>query len=942
MKRFISIFLLLTLFINIINVNNNVFASTQLSDIQNHWGKDYIERLVDQGAVNGYPDGTFKPNGTISRAAFITVLAKALDLTPNQSNYFEDTGKHWAKTYISAAVDAGIINMKDYSLVEGYQFDPNVDITREEMAQIITRALGEEYEAQSLKDPDFRDVSLINSRLKGYVSAASKNGIITGYPDGRFAPTASATRAEACVMVTRLLDKLDENPNLEVMDSEDIYNLYSKAMVIIIGTDEEGVEYKLGSGIVIEKSGKILTNFHVINGTTTLAVEFLDGTKKKVESLHNYDRTYDTAILNIEKGQYDSIPIGNSRRLNIGERIYTLGFPLVMNLSISDGLVSSFVNDGNGHNYIQISAPISPGSSGGALIDKYGRVVGITTASFIYGENMNLAIPIDDVLSVMLENNKSIDVKSATLFNDKFSDELINGKVEAFGLFGAKDADITSKTYDYVLNMSDYDYLGYTLNLSHNVDIIDNSWLGYVVISDSLGDYVYSEYFLQRIYKGASTNKSHTLNLSDIDVIGEGRHKIELYLGDEKIAEDWFVLKSDLSYDSYNPVSTSISIFDYDTYMDTDYEVANPTTVFKENSTSTIGFEISGKFEEPFEETTNILYEILINGDNGFVDNFYTTGKVKYDESTFSVKSGYGNRPGFYPSGEYKVFVQYNKKVIATTSFTVINDMEAEIFQFQKEQVRYYDYDKDIDVATISIQDQYELYIPIKLGTVSKDTKLISNCKFRSSNPETEDYMNDINECCHYLTKENSNSSYEIGIYYFRLEKEFKRDYINGYDVYIDILINDDLYGTIKYEANIPEVGFEVLDAFIYGLPSEELHTNYYTEKYDVTKGYEKDVIDISENNYLYYAYTIEADEYEKYRMLVDYVYVELVSADTGEVIETAFNCYNYVRTSTLMDAVLITDNLQESGIKPGDYIFNVYTLDKDQPVFTKQYTFVE
>lgn len=106
-----------------------------LSDISGHWAKVNIEKLVALGAICGYPDGTFKPESTITRAEFATVLVKAFKLGAKQGKMFADTASHWAKDYIATASSYGIINGYDSA-----RFGPDDPVTREQMAFMAVKA----------------------------------------------------------------------------------------------------------------------------------------------------------------------------------------------------------------------------------------------------------------------------------------------------------------------------------------------------------------------------------------------------------------------------------------------------------------------------------------------------------------------------------------------------------------------------------------------------------------------------------------------------------------------------------------------------------------------------------------------------------------------------------------------------------------------------------
>lgn len=168
-----------------------------LKDITGHWAEKNIERLVELGAVIGYPDGTIKPDKTITRAEFATILVKAFKLEPRQGNIFNDILNHWAKDSISTAAA--------YGIVEGYDentFGPDDLITREQMAAMSIRAAKLSKVSGELTFVDSMDIS---AWARDDVITAVTDGIISGYPDNTFRPANNATRAEAFTVIANAL-----------------------------------------------------------------------------------------------------------------------------------------------------------------------------------------------------------------------------------------------------------------------------------------------------------------------------------------------------------------------------------------------------------------------------------------------------------------------------------------------------------------------------------------------------------------------------------------------------------------------------------------------------------------------------------------------------------------------------------------------------------------
>jgi len=193
-------------------------AAGTLPDLVGHWAAADVARLVARGIVSGYEDGLFHPDARLTRAAFVKmlVLATGLDPDPGATGGFGDTAGHWVadQGYIGPAEAAGIVRVTDYS--DGL-FEPDREITREEIALMVVRAMGlEDLALASSGGPSsggpflFSDIG--GSRYPGYVAVAAGEGILRGYsqPDGSttFRPGGPATRAEATVIVGRLIDWL--------------------------------------------------------------------------------------------------------------------------------------------------------------------------------------------------------------------------------------------------------------------------------------------------------------------------------------------------------------------------------------------------------------------------------------------------------------------------------------------------------------------------------------------------------------------------------------------------------------------------------------------------------------------------------------------------------------------------------------------------------------
>ena len=164
----------------------------------------------------------------------------------------------------------------------------------------------------------------------------------------------------------------------------------STSIVMITILDRKGEAYKSGSGVVIHEDGYILTNFHVVEGGAYFAVRFENEDQiYETNRIVKYHTDYDLALIKVEK-KCKPIRVHREQNLVRGQKVVAIGSPHGLFNSISDGIIAAF-RQIREQDMIQFTAPISPGSSGGALLDMYGRLIGIITGHFD-GQNLNLAV----------------------------------------------------------------------------------------------------------------------------------------------------------------------------------------------------------------------------------------------------------------------------------------------------------------------------------------------------------------------------------------------------------------------------------------------------------------------------------------------------------------------------------------------------------------------
>lgn len=166
------------------------------NDIDGHWAKENIEYIYDNALMNGYADGSFRPDFSITRGEFCTVMYRYLGLEPEAGKVFEDTAGHWAETYISALAARGIVGGVSDTL-----FEPEEEITREQIAAILDRAFQLGDKTAEFK---FADEAEISDWAYESVYDVLAAGYMQGDENNNFDPRAQATRAEVATIIYRL------------------------------------------------------------------------------------------------------------------------------------------------------------------------------------------------------------------------------------------------------------------------------------------------------------------------------------------------------------------------------------------------------------------------------------------------------------------------------------------------------------------------------------------------------------------------------------------------------------------------------------------------------------------------------------------------------------------------------------------------------------------
>jgi S1-C subfamily serine protease len=174
-----------------------------------------------------------------------------------------------------------------------------------------------------------------------------------------------------------------------------------------------------GSGVIVDgERGLVITNFHVVRNAEAVEVGLKDGRKFPADPVVLAPQL-DIAVLRIDARNLPTLPLGDSKGLEVGDYVVAIGNPFGLGQTVTSGIISATqrpLGRGDSRQFIQTDAPINPGNSGGPLIDLHGRVVGINSALFSPSQNemaagsvgIGFAIPINDVKNVLAQAERRL------------------------------------------------------------------------------------------------------------------------------------------------------------------------------------------------------------------------------------------------------------------------------------------------------------------------------------------------------------------------------------------------------------------------------------------------------------------------------------------------------------------------------------------------------
>lgn len=415
------------------------------------WAYEPIMEMADAGIINGTGKDTFSPSMTVTSAQFLTLVGRLA---------FPDVkvgvGESWYAPYVEAAKNAGWLNG---TLINSMQPVDN-GISRYDMAVILSRA-GEKlgFTTKNVDVDEIKDYDRMPDHYRPFVKTVYGQGLIKGNADGDFMGANTMTRAEVAMVIWRMeglksgLEAVsDLNPTTR-LSSEQISDKCAPAVFYVDVYALNGSIAGSGSGFFISADGLAVTNFHVAANSSLLVITTQDGKKYSDVKIIDADEDNDLVLLKVGGGTFPYLELGDSSAVKQGQNVYAIGSPRGLDNTMSTGIISNPVRVLENTTYIQISVPIAPGSSGGALIDEYGKVIGVTTAGYANSTgDLNLAIPSGRIAGLDRDSKEDL-----VLFAGDFYSETTS--VYDFGSFsGVKEISVEPYAYGWTYSYDVFDF----------------------------------------------------------------------------------------------------------------------------------------------------------------------------------------------------------------------------------------------------------------------------------------------------------------------------------------------------------------------------------------------------------------------------------------------------------------------------------------------------
>lgn len=373
-------------------VDSGGYRPGQFRDVNGtEWFATYVGSACNYGLFKGKSADAFDPGAMLTLGEAVTLAARIKSIYDTGRADFIESDPYY-KVYADYAIANGII--KSHGDYDGLA-------SRVRFAELIYNALPPEAFTGINAIPDYAICDVMP--YAGYgaaIYALYRAGVLTGADRfGTFYPDSNITRAEVCAIMVRTASPAARVKTMLPVQipAEIIFRRSTDAVFLLETFDESDKSIRTATGFFISGSGLAVTNLHVIENAANATITLSNGDVYPVLGVCATDEKNNLIIFSIDSDNenWSYLDLADSDLLEAGNTVYALGSPLALINTITEGVISRTSREVDGQTFIQFSAPISFGSGGSPVLNTLGQVIGVASSSFSYGQNLNLAIPVN-------------------------------------------------------------------------------------------------------------------------------------------------------------------------------------------------------------------------------------------------------------------------------------------------------------------------------------------------------------------------------------------------------------------------------------------------------------------------------------------------------------------------------------------------------------------
>lgn len=339
------------------------------------WYAGSVQTAYSYGLIDGKTDGVFDPDGSLTLAEAVKLAACLHRVYAEGTAVFAPSAP-WYQTYVDYARQAGVLTA-DYADFDAFA-------TRADFAMLFAAALpADALEAVGdVEDGAIPDVSASDAYADA-VYRLYRAGVLTGADTaGRFLPQSGIRRSEVAAIVARMADPaLREVVTLHTLHALSASEAETQCMPAVVKLylyNKSGSLTGYGSGVLLSADGDLATAAHCVNGVYRVVAELADGRRCEAAGIYDIDTAADVARLRLEGQDFPYLPLNDDPAA--GSAVYVLGYPGGGSAKLTAGTLLDTNSRQGTVTYLESNAEAHSGNSGGAMIDAYGRLIGVVSA----------------------------------------------------------------------------------------------------------------------------------------------------------------------------------------------------------------------------------------------------------------------------------------------------------------------------------------------------------------------------------------------------------------------------------------------------------------------------------------------------------------------------------------------------------------------------------